>query len=123
MGLTCHCSTFLAIQLSQESTTHNVISQNIYFRMKNLIHAMMDMNVTNSLKASIFFMKISQVVAFGGLGEDQNISLATERWNLNNRWKTPLAVRHIAKLSIAIETFFKTVIGGVVLYYADVSEF
>ena len=107
MGLTCHCSTFLAIQLSQESTTHNVISQNIYFRMKNLIHAMMDMNVTNSLKASIFFMKISQVVAFGGLGEDQNISLATERWKINNMWKTHLAIRRIAKIFTDIGTFFK----------------
>ena len=27
----------------------------------------------------LFLMKISQVVAFGGLGEDQNISLATDR--------------------------------------------
>ena len=52
-------------------------------------------------------MKISQVVAFGGLGEDQNISLATEIWKINNRWKTPSAVRRIAKLFAAIETFFK----------------
>ena len=51
-------------------------------------------------------MKISQVVAFDGLDEDQNISLATERWKINNRWKTPLAVRRIAKLFTAIETFF-----------------
>ena len=46
--------------------------------MKNLIHTMRDMNITDSLKASIF-MKISQVVAFSGLGKDQNISLATDR--------------------------------------------
>ena len=71
----------------------------------------------------LFLMKISQVVAFDGLGEDQNISLATERWKINNGWKTPLVVRHIAKNFTAIGTFFKTVIGGVVLYYANVSEF
>ena len=51
----------------------------IYFdSMKNLIHAMRDMNITDSLKAS-FFMKISQVVVLSGLGEDQNYSLATDR--------------------------------------------
>ena len=50
-------------------------------------------------------MKISQVVAFSGFGEDQNISLATEIWKINNRWKTPLAVRHIAKIFTAIGTF------------------
>ena len=82
----------------------------IYFDIvKNLIHAMRDMNITDSLKASVFFIwvKISQVVAFGGLVEDQNISLATERWKINNRWKTPSAVRRIAKIFTAIETFFK----------------
>ena len=47
--------------------------------MKNLIHAMMDMNITDSLKASIFYENFTQVVVFSGLGEDQNISLATDR--------------------------------------------
>ena len=50
-------------------------------------------------------MQISQSCDFGGLGEDQNISLATERWKINNRWKTPLAVRCIAKLFTAIRKF------------------
>ena len=52
----------------------------IYFEsMKNLTHAMKDMNITNSLKASVFYEKFHKVVAFGGLGEDQNISLAIDR--------------------------------------------
>ena len=60
----------------------------IYFdSMNNLIHTKRDMNIADSLKSS-FLMKISQVVAFGGLGEDQNISLATKSWKINNRWKT-----------------------------------
>ena len=42
-------------------------------------------------------MKVSQVVAFSGLGEDQNISLATENWKKNKRWKTLSVVRRIAK--------------------------
>ena len=77
--------------------------------MKNLTHVMKDMNITNSFKASVFliWVKISQVVAFGGLGEDHNISLATERWKINNRWKTPLVVRCIAKLFTTIGMFFK----------------
>ena len=52
--------------------------------MKDLTHTMRNMNVTNSLKASVVD-KISQSCSFGGLGEDQNISLATERWKINNR--------------------------------------
>ena len=48
--------------------------------MKNLIHTMRDMNVTNSLKASVFYLdEILQVVAFGGLGEEYHSSLATEK--------------------------------------------
>ena len=54
------------------------------------------------------WVKISQVVAFGGLGEDQNISLATESWKINNRWKTPSAIRHIAKFFSAIGTFLNS---------------
>ena len=53
----------------------------IYFdSMKNLTCALKNMNITDSLKASVFYLdEILQVVAFGGLGEDQNISLATDR--------------------------------------------
>ena len=44
---------------------------------------MKDMNITDSLKASVFiWVKNSQVVAFDGLGEAQNISLATEKGRL-----------------------------------------
>ena len=41
---------------------------------------MKDMNITDKFESSMFFIwvKISQVVAFSGLGEAQNISLATE---------------------------------------------
>ena len=53
-------------------------------------------------------MKISQFVDFGGLDEDQNISLATESWKINNRWKTPSAVRHIANFFTTIETFLNS---------------
>ena len=69
-------------------------------------------------------MQISQSCSFGGLGEDQNISLATERWKINNRWKTPLAVRQIAKLVTAIKTFLnidlslKTQIVGELVHYS-----
>ena len=75
--------------------------------MKDLTHAMRDMNITDSLKTSIFWFgwKFHHDVAFGGLGEDQNISLATERWKINGEWKTPLAVRHIDKLFTSIKTF------------------
>ena len=73
--------------------------------MKNLNDAMKDMNITNSFEDLYFLMQISQSCGFGGLGEDQNISLATERWKINGKWKTPLAVRHIAKIFTAIETF------------------
>ena len=75
--------------------------------MKDLTHTMRNMNVTNSLKASVVD-KISQSCSFGGLGEDQNISLATEIWNINKRWKTPLVVRWIAKLVSSIETIFNS---------------
>ena len=73
--------------------------------MKNLTHEMKDMNITESLKALFFGVKISQVVSFGGLGEDQNISLATEIWKINNRWKTPSAVRHIDKFLLPSKHF------------------
>ena len=66
-------------------------------------------------------MKISQSCGFSGLGEDQNISLATERWKINGEWKTPSAVRHIAKNFTAIGTF-QIVIGGVVLYFSATAE-
>ena len=42
-------------------------------------------------------MQISQSCDFGGLGEDQNISLATEGWKINSRWKAPSEDRHIAE--------------------------
>ena len=77
--------------------------------MKNLTHAMKDMNITDIWKPLFFYLgKISQVVAFGGLGKDQNISLATESWKINNRWKTPSAVRRIAKFFTAIGTFLNS---------------
>ena len=51
--------------------------------MKNLTHAMKDMNITDSLKASTFYLdEISQVVAFCGLGEDSHSSLATKSYVL-----------------------------------------
>ena len=71
----------------------------------NLIDAMKDMKITNSFEDLYFFMQISQSCGFGGLGEDQNISLATERWNIKGKWKTPFAVSHVAKLFTSIETF------------------
>ena len=52
-------------------------------------------------------MQISQSCGFGGLGEDQNISLATERWKIISRWKTPSVDRHIAETVYTIGTFFK----------------
>ena len=64
--------------------------------MKNLNDAMKDMKITNSFEDLNFFMQISQSCGFGGLGEDQNISLATERWKINSRWKTPSVDRHIS---------------------------
>ena len=48
--------------------------------MKNLNDAMNDMKITNSFEDLYFLMQISQSCGFGGLGKDQNISLATERW-------------------------------------------
>ena len=54
----------------------------IYFdSMKNLTHAIKDMNITDKFESLCFFIwvKISQVVAFGGLGEAQNISLTTKK--------------------------------------------
>ena len=50
---------------------------------------MKDMKITNSFEDLYFFMQISQSCGFGGLGEDQNISLATKRWKIISRWKTP----------------------------------
>ena len=47
--------------------------------MKNLIHTMRNMNVTNSLKVSVVDKFFSQSCSFDGLGEDQNISLATDK--------------------------------------------
>ena len=73
--------------------------------MKNLNDAMKDMKITNSFEDLYFLMQISQSCGFGGLGEDQDISLATERWKINGEWNTPSVVRHIAKLFTAIETF------------------
>ena len=52
-------------------------------------------------------MQISQSCDFGGLGEDQNVSLATERWNINNKWNTPSAVKGIAKLFTTFKAFSK----------------
>ena len=73
--------------------------------MKNLNDAIKDMKITNSFEELYFVMHISQSCGFGGLGEDQNISLATERWKINGEWKTPLIVRHIDKNFTAIKTF------------------
>ena len=70
--------------------------------MKNLNDAMKDMKITNSFEDLYFLMQIAQSYGFGGLGEDQNISLATESWKINGEWKTPLAVRNIAKIFTAI---------------------
>ena len=64
--------------------------------MKNLNDAMKDMKITNSFEDLYFLMQISQSCGFGGLGKDQNISLATKRWKINIRWKTPSTNRHIA---------------------------
>ena len=75
--------------------------------MKNLNDAMKDMKITNSFEDLYFFMQISQSCGFGGLGEDQNISLATERWKIISRWKTPSAVRRIAETVYTIGTFLK----------------
>ena len=44
--------------------------------MKNLNDAMKDMKITNSFEDLYFLMQISQSCGFGGLGEDQNISLS-----------------------------------------------
>ena len=63
------------------------------------------MKITNSFEDLYFLMKISQSCGFGGLGEDQNISLVSKIWKINSEWKTPSVVRHIAKLFTAIETF------------------
>ena len=75
--------------------------------MRNLNDAMKDMKITNSFEDLYFLCKISQSCSFGGLGEEQNISLATERWKINSKWKTPLADRHIAETFIPSECFFK----------------
>ena len=65
--------------------------------MKNLNDAMKDMKITNSFEDLYFLMQISRSCGFDGLGEDQNISLATKRWKINSRWKTPSADRRIAE--------------------------
>ena len=65
--------------------------------MKNLNDAMKDMKITNSFEDLYFFMQISQSCGFDGLGEDQNISLAIERWKINSRWKNPSVDRHIGE--------------------------
>ena len=52
--------------------------------MKNLNDAMKGMKITNSFEDLYFLCKF------------QNISLATERWKIISRWKTPSADRHIA---------------------------
>ena len=75
--------------------------------MKNLNDAMKDMKITNSFEDLYFLMQISQSCGFGGLGEDHNISLATEGWKINRKWKTPSADRRIAETVYTIETFFK----------------
>ena len=75
--------------------------------MKNLNDAMKDMKITNSFEDLYFFMQISQGCGFGGLGEDQNISLAIKRWKIKSKWKTPSADRHIAETIYTIETFSK----------------
>ena len=63
--------------------------------MKNLNDVMKDMNITNSFEDLYFLCKF------------QNISLATERWKIISRWKTPSADRHIAETVKTIGTFFK----------------
>ena len=75
--------------------------------MQNLNDVMKDMKITNSFEDLYFLMQISQGCGFGVLGEDQNISLATEIWKINSRWKTPLADRRIAETVYTIRTFFK----------------
>ena len=64
--------------------------------MKILNDAMKDMKITNNFEDLYFFMQISQRCCFGGLGEDQNIALAIERWKIISRWKTPLIDRCIS---------------------------
>ena len=80
--------------------------------MNNLNDAMKDMKITNIFEDLYFFMQISQSCGFDGLGEDQNISLATERWKINSEWKTPSVDRRIAKTFYTIGTFFQTTIGS-----------
>ena len=69
---------------------------------------MKDMKVTNKFESLYFYLDENFTsVAFGGLGEDQNISLATEIWKIISRWNTPSTVSHIAETVYTIETFFK----------------
>ena len=75
--------------------------------MKDLNDAMKDMKITNSFEDLYFLMQISQSCGFGGLGKDQNISLATERWKINSMWKNPSVDRRIAESIYTIWTFFK----------------
>ena len=67
------------------------------------------MKVTNKFESLCFFYLDENFtsVAFSSLGEGQNISLATERWKINSRWKTPSADRRIAETVYTIGTFFK----------------
>ena len=57
-------------------SSHKIIH---FDSMKDLTHIMRNMNVTNSLKVSVVDKKNSQSCSFGALGEDQNISLATDK--------------------------------------------
>ena len=75
--------------------------------MKNLNDAMKDMKITNNFEDLYFLMQISQSCGFGVLGEDHNISLATEKWKINSEWKTPSTYRLITKMVYTIGTFFK----------------
>ena len=83
----------------------SIISQNKFIFVWRILFTQWGIWMSLTVWKPLFLMKISQVVAFGGLGEDQNISLATESWKINNRWKTPSAVRRIAKFFTAIKTF------------------
>ena len=79
----------------------------IFDSMKNLNDVMKDMKITNSFEDLYFVMQISKCCGSGVLGEDQNISLATERWKIISKWKTPSADRCITETVYTIETFFK----------------
>ena len=76
--------------------------------MKNLNDEMKDMKITNSFEDLYVLMPISHSCGFGGLGEDHNISLATEIWKINSRWKTPSTDRHIAETFTPSERFLNS---------------